>query len=107
MTSSPAGCVFDAILRSVGACPGGGDSILRDQSVVITWGRPEEFRGGEGSLEIGLPKGGGFTHLKILLRGGGGSKNAYTVQLYLQYLSLTLVNMILQKLDCIATKIQK
>ena len=104
MTSSPAGCVFDAILRSVGACPGG-DSILRDQSVVITWGRPEEFRGG-GSLEIGLPKGGGVYSLEDFAE-GGGSKNAYTVQLYLQYLSLTLVNMILQKLDCIATKIQK
>ena len=79
---------------------------LRDQSVFITWGGPEEFR--RGSLEIGLPKG-GFTHLKILVDGGGGggSKNTYTVHLYLQYLSLTLVNMILQKLDCIATKIQK
>ena len=45
---------------------------IRDQSVVITWGGPEEFRGD--SLEIGLPKG-GFTHLKILFR--GVSKNTY------------------------------
>ena len=58
-----------------------------------------------GSLEIGLPKG-VLTHLKILLRGGGGSK-IHTVQLNLQYLFLTSVNMMLQKLDCIATKIQK
>ena len=43
---------------------------LRDQSAFVTWGGPEEFRGGGGgSLEIGLPKG-GFTHLKILLREG-------------------------------------
>ena len=36
----------------------------------------KNLRGGEGggSLEIGLPKG-GFTHLKIFLR--GGSKNTY------------------------------
>ena len=55
---------------------------LRDQSVFITWGGPEEFRGG--SLEIGLPKG-GFTHLKILLREVGVQK-IHTVQLNLQYL---------------------
>ena len=47
---------------------------LRDQSVFITWGGPEEFR--RGSLEIGLPKG-GFTHLKILVDGGGFKKYIY------------------------------
>ena len=37
-------------------------SCIRDQSALITWGGPEEFRGGGGggSLEIGLPKGGGL-----------------------------------------------
>ena len=52
--------------------PSSGPGCVRDQSVFITWGGPEEFRGA--SLEIGLPKG-GFTYLKILLR--GGSKNTY------------------------------
>ena len=76
---------------------------LRDQSVFITWGGPEEFRGG--SLEIGLPKGGVYS-LEDFVEGGGVQK-IHTVQLNLQYLFPTLANMILQKLDCIATKIQK
>ena len=74
---------------------------LRDQSVFITWCGPEEFRGG--SREIGLTKG-GFTHLRILLR---GVQKIHAIQLNLQYLFLMLVKMILQKYDCIATKIQK
>ena len=71
---------------------------FRDQSVFITWGGPDTFFLG----------GGGVTHLKILWRGGGGGgSKMHTIQLNLQYLFLTLVNMILQKLDCIATKMQK
>ena len=72
---------------------------LRDQSVFITWGGSEEFRGD--SLKIGLPKG-GVTRLTILSR--GEVRKMHTVQLNLQYIFLTLVNIILQKLDCIATK---
>ena len=82
--------------------PSSGPGCVRDQSVFITWGGPEEFRGA--LLEIGLPKG-GFTYLKILLRGGGVQK-IHTIQLNLQYLFLMLVNIISQKLDCIATKLQ-
>ena len=77
---------------------------LRDQSVFITWGGPEEFRGG--SLEIRLPKGGVYS-LEDFVEGGEGFKKIHTVQLNLQYLFLTLANMILQKPDCIATKKQK
>ena len=61
--------------------------------------------GGGGSLEIGLPKGGVYS-LEDFVEGGGVQK-IHTIQLNLQYLFLTLVNMILQKLDCISTKIQK
>ena len=43
---------------------------LRDQSVFITWGGPEDFRGGD-SLEIGLPKGGVYS-LEDFVEGGGG-----------------------------------
>ena len=71
-------------------------------------GRTNSGGWGGGSLEIGLPKGGGITHLKILLK-GGGIQITHTVQLNLQHLFLTLVNMILhiQNFDCIATKITK
>ena len=44
---------------------------IRDQSVFITWGGPEEFRGG--SLEIGLPKGGVYS-LEDFVAGGGLKK---------------------------------
>ena len=71
-------------------------AVIRDRSVFITWGGPEEFKGrGGGSLEIGLPIGGGYS-LEDFVEGGGGQK-IHTVQLNLQYLLLTLVNMILQK----------
>ena len=44
-------------------------AVLRDQPVFITWGGPEEFRGG--SLEIGLPKGGGGVYsLEDFVEGG-------------------------------------
>ena len=36
-------------------------SLIRDQSVFITWGGPEEFRGGGG---------GGFTRNLVAKRGG-------------------------------------
>ena len=52
---------------------------------------------GMGGRILGCQKG-GFTHLKILLRGGRVQK-IHTDQFNLQYLFLTLVNMILQKLD--------
>ena len=45
---------------------------IRDQSVFITWGGPEEFRGG-GLTRNWVAKR-GVTHLKILMRGGGCQK---------------------------------
>ena len=48
-------------------------SVLRDQSVFITWGGSEEFGGG--FTKNWVAKRGGVTHLKILSR--GGSKNTY------------------------------
>ena len=75
--------------------------LLRDQSVFIIWGGSEEFRGVHS--KFGCQRGGGGTHLKILSR---GVQKIHTVQLNLQYIFLTLVNIILQKHDCIATKIQ-
>ena len=62
------------------------------------------FLGGGGSLEIGLPKEGVYS-LEDFVE--GGFQKIHTVQLNLQYIFLTLVNIILQKHDCIATKIQK
>ena len=47
--------------------------LLRDQSVFITRGGSEEFRGG--SLETWLPKGGGVYSLEDFVE--GGSKNTY------------------------------
>ena len=73
---------------------------IRDQSVFITWVGPEEFMGG-GFTRNWVAKRGTVNHLKILLRGAGGQK-IYTVHLNLQYLFL-IVNMTLQKTDCIAT----
>ena len=78
-------------------------SVLRDQSVFITWGGSEEFGGGV-SLKIELPKGGGYS-LEDFVE--GGVQKIHTIQLNLQYIFLTLVNIILQRHDCIATKIQK
>ena len=50
--------------------------LIRDQSVFITWGGPEDFRGD--SLQLGCQKGGGVTHLKIFLREGGFKKYRYS-----------------------------
>ena len=75
--------------------------VLRDQLVFITWGGSEEFRGFTRNWLA--KRGGGGYSLDDFVEGGGVQK-IHTVQLNLQYIFLTLVNIILQKLDCIATK---